>query len=172
MKSLDETSVLVQFITTNKENIYRLAYSYVRNKDDALDIVQEAIYRAMKTKASLKDPAAVKSWFYRIVVHTALDLVRKRQRLQPMEDEKLYAFLRDSEDVYPDVDIEKTLDELPEKYRSVVVLRFFEDLKIEEVAEVLNINVNTVKTRLYQALHLLRAGIANLLSEEAGHNGS
>ncbi|CAG7616945.1 RNA polymerase sigma factor [Paenibacillus allorhizosphaerae] len=116
----------------------------MRNKDDALDIVQDAIYRAMKTKASLKDPAAVKSWFYRIVVHTALDFTRKRKKVQPMEDEKLHAFMNSSEDVYSDVDIEKTLAELPEIYRSAVVLRFFEDLKIEEVAEVLHVNVNTV----------------------------
>ncbi|WP_243644363.1 RNA polymerase sigma factor [Paenibacillus pinisoli] len=166
MRNIDEKSMVMQFISLNKDSIYRLAYSYVRNKDDALDVVQDAIYKAMKTKASLKDPSAVKSWFYRIVVHTSLDFLRKRKKVQPMEDEKLQTFMDGAEDVYSDIDIEKTLEELPEKYRSVIVLRFFEDLKIEEVADVLNENVNTIKTRLYQALHVLKGEMKDYISKE------
>lgn len=60
------------------------------------------------------------------------------------------------EDVYQDLDLKKSLDELPMKFRSVIILRFFEDLRIDEVAEVLQENKNTIKTRLYRALELLR----------------
>jgi len=146
----------MRFISDHKENIYRLAYSYVKNKDDALDIVQEAIYKAMESRSSLKDPGAVRSWFYRIVVNTALDMLRGRKKVQLMEGEVLETFMESAEDDYPDIDIEKSLDELPEKYRTVIVLRYFEDLKIEEVADALNENANTIKTRLYQALRMLR----------------
>ncbi|WP_318152646.1 RNA polymerase sigma factor [Paenibacillus terricola] len=149
-------SALVPFIMEHQDNIYRLAYSYVHNKDDALDVVQESIYKAMKTKSPLQDSSAIKSWFYRIVVHTALDLLKKRKRVQPIEDEQLHAIMDESEDHYSDVDMTRSLEQLPDKYRIVVVLRYFEDLKIEEVAEVLHENVNTVKTRLYHALRLLR----------------
>ncbi|WP_274365837.1 RNA polymerase sigma factor [Paenibacillus thermotolerans] len=152
----DRDSILETFILDHKEHIYRLAYSYVNNKDDALDIVQESIYKAMKTKSRLQDPGAVKSWFYRIVVHTALDLLRKRKKIQPMEDDQLHAFMEQSEDDYADIDMDRTLRQLPEKYRTVIVLRFFEDLTFEEVAEVLNENINTVKARVYQALKLLK----------------
>lgn len=55
-----------------------------------------------------------------------------------------------------DIDIQKALDNLPVQYRSVVVLRFFEDLKIEEIAAILAENVNTIKTRLYKSLKMLR----------------
>lgn len=140
----------------HQDNIYRLAFSYVHNKEDAMDIVQDAIYKAMKTKSPLQDSSAIKSWFYRIVVHTALDLLKKRKRVQPIEDEQLHAFMEQSEDHYPDVDMNRTLEQLPDKYRIVIVLRYFEDMKIEEVAEVMQENVSTVKTSLYQALRLLR----------------
>lgn len=59
-------------------------------------------------------------------------------------------------DNYKDLDLQKALDNLPPNYRSIIVLRYFEDLKIEEIADILELNVNTVKTRLYSALKKLR----------------
>jgi RNA polymerase sigma-70 factor (ECF subfamily) len=148
--------LLTRCVTDNKENVYRLAYSYVKNQEDALDIVQDSIYKAFTSIGLLKDPEAVKSWFYRVVVNTSLDCLRKHKKVQPVEDEKLELYSLGTEDIYQDIDLERTLDDLPDKYRSVIVLRYFEDLKIEEVADVLGENVNTIKTRLYQALQLLR----------------
>ncbi|WP_331666940.1 RNA polymerase sigma factor [Metaclostridioides mangenotii] len=60
---------------------------------------------------------------------------------------------------HTNLDLKKNLDDLPEKYRIIIVLRFFEDLKIEEIAKILDENVNTVKTRLYQGLKKLRINI-------------
>jgi len=56
--------------------------------------------------------------------------------------------------------LQRALDNLPEKYRTIVVLRYFEDLKIDEIAEILNENVNTVKTRLYKSLEILRVKLS------------
>lgn len=158
--------LLTDCITENKENIYRLAYSYVKNKEDALDIVQDAIYKAMTSIELLKDTTAVKTWFYRIVVNTSLDFIRKHKRVHPMDQEKLEFYVPGSEDSYADIDLVRTVADLPSKYREVVVLRYFEDMKIEEVADVLHENVNTVKTRLYQALRLLRAKLKDISLKE------
>lgn len=149
-------NLLTLCIIDNKENLYRLAYSYVKNKEDALDIVQDSIYKALTSIGLLQNPEAVKSWMFRIVVNTSLDFLRKHKRLQPVDDETLELYSSGAEDAYSDIDLERTLDDLPYKYRSVIVLRYLEDMKIEEVAEILNENVNTVKTRLYQALRLLK----------------
>lgn len=148
--------LLTRCITDHKENVYRLAYSYVKNKEDALDIVQDSIYKALTSIELLNKPEAVKSWFYRIVVYTALDFLRKQKKVQIVDEETIESYSPGTADIYPDIDLEKTLDNLPHKYRSVIVLRYFEDLKIEEVAEILYENVNTIKTRLYHALQLLR----------------
>ncbi|MBY3619490.1 sigma-70 family RNA polymerase sigma factor [Acinetobacter sp. CUI P1] len=166
MLKRNKEKLLTLCITDNKENIYRLAYSYVKNKEDALDVVQESIYKALSSIGLLKNPESVKSWLFRIVVTTSLDFLRKHKRVQPIDDEVLDFFIPGAEDVYPDIDLERSLDDLPLKYRNVIVLRYIEDLKIEEVAEVLNENVNTVKTRLYQALQLLRVNMQEESSKE------
>lgn len=158
--------ILTNCITANKENVYRLAYSYVKNKEDALDIVQESIYKAITNIELLKDPNAVKSWFYRIVVNTSLDFLRRNKKVQAMEPEMIETYSLGAEDIYTDMDLKRTLEDLPTKYRSVIVLRYFEDLKIDEVAAVLNENTNTIKTRLYQALQLLRVKLTNEASKE------
>ena len=61
-----------------------------------------------------------------------------------------------SYDTYENIDLQKALDELPEKYKTIVILRYFEDMKISEIAQVLDENTNTIKTRLYKALDKLK----------------
>ncbi|AZN42655.1 RNA polymerase sigma factor [Paenibacillus albus] len=147
---------VLQCILQHKENAYRLAYTYVRNPDDALDIIQEAIQKALAASKSLKDVAQAKSWFYRIVINAALDFLRKKKNVVTLDEETLQTFGLSSHDAYKDFDLESAMNLLPSLYRSVVVLRYFEDMKIEEIAQVLNENVNTIKTRLYEALRKLR----------------
>ncbi len=147
---------IAEYAVKYKENHYRLAYSYVRNADDALDIVQESVYKAIASRGSLKKPEYIKTWFYRIVVNTSLDFLRKRKRRAIVDEDALANLNLATVDEYENFDLQKALENLPDMYRSVVILRYFEDLKIEEIAEVLSENVNTVKTRLYKALEKLR----------------
>lgn len=147
------------YVIENKEKHYRIAYSYVKNTDDALDIVQETIFKAIVSLDKLKNPEYIRSWFYRILINSALDFLRKQKKTIVVDEEYLSSFDCGSVDKYTDVDLHRALDELPDNYRSIVILRFFEDLKIEEIAEVLDENVNTVKTRLYKSLEKLRVKI-------------
>ena len=147
---------IADYIISNIEKYYRVAYSYVKNADDALDIMQESIYKAVSHIDSLQDINYINTWFYRIIVNTSIDFLRKQKKVIPVEDEILENFISESNDEYENFDLQKAMDDLPEKYKSVVVLRYFEDLKIEEIAEILNENINTIKTRLYKALKLLR----------------
>lgn len=147
---------IADYVITHKESIYRLAFSYVKNADDALDIVQESIYKAISSKDSLKNPNYIKTWFCRIIVNTSLDLIRKQKKLVVADEEILSGYDTGAIDNYQNIDLQRALESLPDNYRSVIVLRYFEDLKIEEIAEILNENVNTVKTHLYKSLKKLR----------------
>lgn len=147
---------LVDFIISNKEDFYRLAYSYVKNANDAVDILQDSIQKAISSKDKLKNEKSLKSWFYRIVVNTSLDYLRKQKKIKVVDEETLELYSTGQDDHYTDIDLERSLESLPPKYRIVIILRYFEDLKIEEVAEVLQESPNTIKTRLYKALELLR----------------
>ena len=150
---------IADHVISNKEGYYRLAYSYVRNADDALDIVQESIFKALSSISSLKEPRYIKTWFYTIVVNTSLDLLRKRKKLVVIEEETLCSLDFGDVDHYQDIDLQAALAALPDNHRSIVILKYFEDLTLEEIAEILNENVNTVKTRLYKSLKVLRIKI-------------
>lgn len=145
-KKVEET------ILDSYEAMYRLAYTYVRNEEDALDIVQESAYKAIKHSASVKQANYIKTWLWRIVMNTALDFIRKNQKEIAVED-----FYEDGkEDSYQDFDTIEALEILDEKEKAVVVLRFFEDQKLSEIARILNENTNTVKTILYRSLKKLK----------------
>lgn len=152
---------VAEHVIKYKENHYRLAYSYVKNADDALDIVQESIYKAISSMGSLKNPDSIKTWFYRIVVNTSLDFLRKRRKTALVDEDVLTSLNSETVDDYGNFDLQMALNNLPEKYRTVVILRFFEDIKIDEIAEILNENVSTVKTRLYTSLKKLRIELSD-----------
>lgn len=155
--------IFTEFMVDYKENVYRLAYSYVKHPQNAMDVVQDAIQKALTKSDSLAKPQSMKSWFYRIVVNTALDYLRREKKLVPVADEVLEQHGVSDHDVLQDLHLAETLDELPMMYREVIILRFFEDMKLEDVALVLNIPLSTVKSRLYQSLKILRM---NMKQEE------
>ncbi len=153
---------LEDYIVKNKNMLYRIAYCYVKNQSDALDIVQDSILKAIKNESSLRDRAAVKTWICRIVSHTAIDFIKKNSRNVYVETSDLELLGGSEEDAYENLDIKNALDTLPPFEKTVVVMRFFEDLKIEEVAEVTGENPNTVKTTLYRALKKLKLTLGNI----------
>lgn len=162
--------MIAEYVMQNKENFYRLAYSYVQNQQDALDIVQDSIQKAMLSN-TLKDYKVMKSWFYKIIVNTSLDYLRRKNKLTVVDDTTIQLHSPGVSDHYEDIDLHRALNELPPDYRSVIVLRYFEDLKIEEVADILELNVNTIKTRIYKALKLLRIQMDDINIEVTKNNG-
>lgn len=148
--------VFVQFIRENKERFYLLAYSYTKNEQDALDVVQDSIQKAMIALGNIEKVDYMKSWFYKIVVRTAIDFLRKHKRLHVTDDETLLHLTPAQEDTYENVDLEHALAELPQMYREIIILHYFEDLKLADVADILGINLSTTKSRLYKALKILK----------------
>lgn len=159
MTKEEKFELVEKFIVENQAAYYRLAYSYVRNKENALDIVQDAIVKALHSIDRLKEHSYLKTWFYRIVVNTSIDYIRKHQRVSVMDGDILALHLPKSEDNITDFDLLEAIDQLPTNYKTIIILRFFEDLKIDEIAEITGDNANTIKTRLYTALKKLRLEI-------------
>lgn len=156
MTNKEKIQILETFLIENKEAHYRIAYGYVRSKENALDIVQDAIIKALQSIDRLKEMNYLKTWFYRILVNTAIDFIRKYKRLIIMDDETINAVLPETTNEIADLDLQDAVNELKPNEKTLIILRFFEDMKIEEIAEVLGDNVNTVKTRLYRVLKKLR----------------
>ena len=153
---MNKKQLLESFLHENLDRAYRLAYSYTRESASAEDVVSDSIVKALSGIETLQKPEMIKSWFFRIVVNTALSWLRKERRLvyfeYPEEMEKILPGKEDSSDLM----ITEFLEKLEPKYKTVLILRFFEDMSLQEIADVTGEKINTVKTRLYRGLKLLR----------------
>lgn len=150
----------VECITKHKADFYRLAFSYVKSEADALDIIQDSIQKALTSIHTIKNKDAIKSWFYKIVVRTSIDHLRKSKKMIVMNQENLVHLNGLVEDNYENIDLKIQLDRLPVKYKTVITLRYFEDLSLEEISYIIGKNLSTTKTRLYKAIKLLRQNIS------------
>ena len=136
----------------NYDKYYRLAYSYMKSEQDTLDVVQESAYKAIRDCGQVKEQRYIGTWLYRIVVNTALDALRRRGREVALEEWQENSW----QPSYAGLELWEILERLDEKERTVVVLRYFHDLKLEDIAGILGENVNTVKARLYRTLKKMR----------------
>lgn len=146
---------LIEYIKDNQNDFYRLAFSYAKNKEDALDIVQNATYKALKNVEKLKNISYLETWVYRIIVNESLNFIKKHKKV--VSTSKLeHTIEADIEDAGDKIDVHEAMLNLDEKYKSIIVLRFFKGFKIKKIAKILNLNINTTKSRLYKALDLLK----------------
>lgn len=146
---------LQAYLIENKSAHYRLVYSYTKHSEDAFDVIQESIEKALKAIHKSAFPESMNAWFYRILVNTSLDYLRKNKRYISYEPEA-FENMVETQDQYADFDLHDALETLPAEIKTIVILRYFEDLKIADIAKILDENENTIKTRLYRGLKLLK----------------
>jgi RNA polymerase sigma-70 factor (ECF subfamily) len=159
-----------------KDRIYNLALGYVGDADDADDVAQEIFVKAYGALDSFRGQSQFYTWLYRIGMNACMDWVKSRSRrvdsLSRIRDGEVRAGAG-SPLPLTDVALERrelrsllhrALAQLPDEYRSAVVLREIEDLSYEEIAEALSCSIGTVKSRLFRA----RAQLKELLKNELG----
>lgn len=153
--------IIEEILLEQYNQYYRLAYSYVKNEADAGDIVQNGAYKALRSSHTLQKQEYAKTWVYRIMLNEIYAFLR-----QPQNDS--YEFLQESrgyeagsaEDEYVNIDLQRALDSLPEQDKAIITMKYFEDKKLEEIAEILNENISTVKSRLYRSMKKLHIKLA------------
>ena len=157
--------------------LYRVARSMLRNDAEAEDALQDAYLAAYQSLANFRGEASLATWLSRVVVNQCLGRMRRQARrdnIVPMvslggPDEQEHAAMPSEESHTPDrallraelrAVLERKLDELPETFRTVFVLRCVEELSVEETARCLNIPEATVRTRHFRARSMLRESLA------------
>lgn len=161
-KKEEKKEKIIEKIICDKYNsYYRMAYSHVQNASDAEDIVQEGAYRAMKNSASLKQIQYAETWVYRIMLNEMYRHM-SRNKTVGMDDYILEGL--ETEDHYENIDLKRALEQLQETDRVIIQLKYFEDRKLEEIAEILELNVSTVKSRLYRGLRKLKVDLEEEVS--------
>ncbi|WP_159441958.1 RNA polymerase sigma factor [Clostridium sp. Marseille-P2415] len=157
-KTEETLELLKDYILSEQNKFYRVAYSYTKNSDDAADVVQEAICKAIAKVNTLKNTEYLKTWFYRILINEGLNYTRRNKK-PVLNDEILANIGYEDKDVLQSYSVFQAVYELEPKLRTVIILRYYEDLKFTDIASITKSNLNTVKSRLYKALKLLKISI-------------
>lgn len=160
-----DTQAFGKLYETYKNLVYRTAYLLLDDPAEAQDALQETFLQAYRALHSY-DPqrGAFSTWLYRITVNHCLNRKRARRPQVQLEPEQMEALApaadleRELSESQP---LQQALESLSEKLRVVVVLRYFLELSYAEIAEVLQIPLGTVQSRLNQAIHNLRSRLAS-----------
>lgn len=140
-----------------KEQIYRTAFAYVKEEEMALDIVQEVVCRAYKSIENLKEPKFFNTWIMRIAINISTDFYNKKSKVVCMEQDELISKMEVKHDDNDErLFLMESLDNLEEKYKKIIILKYFDDLTFKDIAEILSMPESTVKTNLYKGLSILR----------------
>ena len=135
------------------DRLCREAYIRCKYEEDVKEIVQETIYKAYRNIRSLKEPQYFKTWLSRILINVANDYLRNKGMVDLELDETSYVKEVVIEDkIEIKIDLYNAIDELEDKYKDAVILRYIDDLKIEDISKLLDRPVNTIKTHLRKAL--------------------
>lgn len=138
---------LSEIIVENKENMYRLAFSIVKNDADAQDAVSEAIVLAFERRHQLRKPSSARAWLMQILVNASKQIIARSNRVILTEQEQQLetASMIESNEMW------EIVMELEEEFREIVVLYYYEEFAVKEISKMLKLPEGTVKSRLARA---------------------
>ncbi|GIP42821.1 DNA-directed RNA polymerase sigma-70 factor [Paenibacillus sp. J45TS6] len=157
-KQGDEEAFLER-MSVDKHKLYGIAYSYMLNQQDALDVVQETVSKVWAKRKSLKQPEYFTTWVIRILIRVCMDEQKKKRREVPTAADHMgYDAVLAPQSVDSDhkLDMEKRIRKLQPKYRMVIVLKYYRDLTIPDIAELMNKPEGTIRTWLHKGLKQMR----------------
>lgn len=160
-----------------KDSIYFMVLKMVNNKDDAMDLTVSTFAKAFENLDKYKAEFAFSTWLFRIATNGSIDFIRKKRIITTSIDNVLndegeeYTFYIQSDDMNPEESsikkqqgelLKEIVNRLPDRYRTLVILRYFDELSYEEIAEQLILPLGTVKAQLFRARDLL----SNILNKQ------
>ncbi|MEK3797659.1 sigma-70 family RNA polymerase sigma factor [Peribacillus sp. FSL H8-0477] len=149
-----DDAAFTELMDRHKIQLYKMAYSYLRNEDDAVEALQEVTFRAYRALKKIKNPDFFSTWLIRILLNYCMDVQKSKKRMivdiEKMEQAAVYQN-------HKSIEIEQAMKEMETKQRELLELKYFHELKITEIAELWQCPEGTVKTRLYKALKILKS---------------
>lgn len=161
----------------HRNSVYFVVYKIVRHEETANDLVQETFMKAFSSLASYRSEYKFSTWLYKIASNASIDHLRKKRINALSLDQTLetqdgtreievadtsYHPEKDLERKQQRFSIDEAIESLPDKYREVIIYRHKDDKSYEEIADLLNIPVGTVKARIFRARELLKKRLKSL----------
>lgn len=151
-----DSEAFQMLINKEKEKMYRMAYMYMRNEDDALEVFQESLYKALDSINTLKNNDFFSTWLIKILINTAIAALKKKQKMVPIDNQILNQMVNnDYIQIEEHIDLLQAMDKIEEKYKTVLLLRFYQDYTVKQIAIFLECPEGTVKTNIRRGLEIL-----------------
>lgn len=151
-----------ELINIYKEYLYKMAFIYTKNEHDALDIYQETVYKGYLNIDKLKDSSYFKTWITRILINNVNMKNRHVNRFKDVEVEDYIGEIEYSS-IEEKIDLYDAIDVLEEKYKTPIILQYFQDLTISQISKIMDCNENTVKSYIRRG----KKKLYDLLKEES-----
>lgn len=149
-------NAFMDLIDTMKLQLYKTALVKLENEQDALDAVQEALYKAFSNIKNLRENRFFKTWLIRILINECYNIQQYKHRVVSLDNSLYQPEGQHENNCVETMDIQILTNKLDSIYKDIIDLRYNQDLKVEDIAIVLDIPVGTVKSRLNRAHKLLR----------------
>jgi RNA polymerase sigma-70 factor (ECF subfamily) len=172
-----DQNAYAEIVEIYKNKVYQLCYRMLGNRHEAEDVAQEAFIRAYVNIHTYNPNMKFSSWLYRIATNLSIDRIRKKKpdfyldaEVSGTDGLTMYSQLATTEaspeEALESLELQETVQKailkLPEKYRSVIVLKYIEELSLQEISEILDLPVGTVKTRIHRGREALRKQLGHL----------
>ena len=143
-----------------KEDGYKIAYTILRNEQDSMDAYLQAVEKGLNNIHNLREANYFKAWFLRIVINEAKNIITKNSKIKYLEEvkEKEVKYVENNSNK---IDLEIALNNIEPQVREMIKLKYYLGYKLEEIAEILNLPVGTVKGKIYSALKLMRKELSD-----------
>lgn len=176
--SEDEVELFARLLAAHQDKLYRVAYRMAGHHEDAQDLLQDALLEAYRSFKKFQRGSYFDKWLYRIMTNTFIDRQRHKKRVGPTEsldaptlgesegagreipdwaDEPSRRVLEDKFDE----PVQKALDALPPEFRMVLILSDVEEFSYEEISEMMDTPIGTVRSRLHRARAMMRQKLTN-----------
>ena len=172
-----DQNAFAEIVELYQDKLYRVCFRMLGNKHEAEDIAQEAFVRAFINIHTFDTKRKFSTWLYRIGTNLCIDRIRKKKpdyyldaEVSGTEGLNMYSQIAASEELPEDQvmkmemqdRVQYEISRLPDKYRAVIVLKYMEDLPLQEISEILEMPLGTVKTRIHRGREALRKQLSNM----------
>ena len=138
------------------KELYNIAYGYTRNREDSVDIMQNAYVVLLESNKRFESNEHIKYFLIRVTVNESLDLLKSASKKRVIKNNDVVVNFPETKKEELPYDLSEIVNTLPEKYKTIIILHYYDDMKIKDISNVLKISEPAVKKRLERARNLIK----------------